>query len=621
MSGSSMNNEFTRTFQLFKRLAKRVAPPPLHTISSWADAYRKLSAEASAEPGQWRTDRTPYMRDIMNALNDREVEKIVVMSSAQVGKTELLLNIVGYYVDYDPAPMMLIQPTEGMGEAFSKDRLAPMVRDTEVLSKKISDAKARDGENTILHKKFPGGQITIGGANAPASLASRPIRIVLCDEVDRYPVSAGTEGDPVSLVVKRTTTFWNRKIVLVSTPTIKGASRIETDYLQSTMEQWCLPCPSCNELQPLTWGQIKFERVDEIVTKAAHACQFCGSLHGEFEWKKGSGTWVARKKNSKVRGFHLNELASPWKRWETIASEFLEAKRGGPEMLKVWVNTSLGETWEEQGEGVETDELLKRREMYNGEVPDDVLVLTAAVDVQDNRLEYEIVGWGLGLESYGIKYGVIMGDPGQNWVWETLDQTVIHKSFTRIDGQDLQVMSTCIDSGGHFTQQVYKYCKKREFNRVWAIKGQGGMGIPFIQRPKRRNDAGVWLFNIGVDVGKDTIASRLKLGFEGPGYCHFPIETDKGYNEDYFEGLTSEKRTVRYQKGSVTHRWEKRYSGARNEPFDLRNYATAAVEILNPQLEEIKKRMDLNKIEPKLPKKEQQGAKKRSGVVRRGIEV
>ncbi len=405
----------TRTVRLFRELAAIVAPPPMLKVSEWADEYRKLSSESSAEPGQWRTDRAPYMREIMDSISDEEVETVVVQSSAQVGKTELLLNIIGYHIHQDPAPLMLVQPTEILSEAFSKDRLAPMIRDTPVLRDRIRN-KTRDSSSTLLYKSFPGGHVTLSGANSPSSLASRPIRIVLGDEIDRYPVSAGTEGDPVELVTKRTTTFFNRKRILVSTPTIKDASRIEEFYLDSSMEQWQLPCPSCSESQPLMWPQIKFEydKVAKKCTEVNMACKSCGTLHSEREWKSGTGAWVSRSNNRKIRGFHLNELASPWKRWTEIVEDFKTAERGGPEKLKVWINTSLGETWEERGTGVDADDLIKRREQYESEVPDDVLLLTCGVDVQDNRLEYEIVGWGPEAESWGIRYGVIMGDPGQS---------------------------------------------------------------------------------------------------------------------------------------------------------------------------------------------------------------
>lgn len=617
-----MTKARARTRRLFKDFASIVAPPPVLKVSEWSDEYRKLSSESSAEPGQWRTDRTPYMREIMNAINDEATETVVVQSSAQVGKTELLLNIIGYHVHQDPAPTMLVQPTLDLAEAFSKDRLAPMVRDTPVLAERIKN-KSRDGGNTLLYKSFPGGHITLSGANSPSSLASRPIRIVLADEIDRYPVSAGEEGDPVELVTKRTTTFFNRKRVLVSTPTIKGASRIEEFYLDSSMEQWHLPCPSCEELQPLAWPQVKFEYDKETkkCTSVAMACKHCGALHGEREWKAGKGKWIARADNRKMRGFHLNELASPWKRWSDIVEDFQTATRGGPEKLKVWINTALGETWEEKGTGVDAEDLVKRREQYTAEVPDGVLLLTAGVDVQDNRLEYEIVGWGTEAESWGIRYGVIMGDPGQRQVWNDLDNLVINNVFRRSDGQELTVATTCVDSGGHYTKQVYDYCKFREAKRVWAIKGRGGSGVPLIQRPKRRNDEGAWLFTIGVDVGKDTLSSRLSIQFEGPGYCHWPISATSGYHEDYFSGLTAEHRVMRYTKGRPSFHWELRPGHSRNEPLDCRNYASVAMEIAGgivalERLQRQRERREGQSTKVVIPQ-----ARKKNGVVSKGIDV
>jgi phage terminase large subunit GpA-like protein len=565
------------TESLFRDIAHVVAPPPELTVSEWADLYRRLSSESSAEPGQWRTDRAPYQREIMDAVNDPAVETVVVMTSAQVGKTEILLNIIGYHIDYDPAPIMVMQPTLQMAQAFSKDRLAPMLRDSPALQGKVADARSRDSGNTMLHKTFPGGHITMVGANSPSGLASRPIRILLADEVDRFPASAGAEGDPLTLAEKRTTTFWNRKKIYVSTPTIKGTSRIEAAFLNSTQEEWCLPCPSCGTHQPLTWAQIRFEDV-------TMECIHCNARHGEFEWKAGQGKWIAKEQNMKVRGFHLNELASPWKRWSTIIEEFKEAKKGGPERLKAWVNTTLGETWEEQGDGIESDQLSNRRERYNCEVPDGVLLLTAGVDVQDDRLEIEVVGWGVGKESWGIEYRAIYGDPGQPAVWQQLDE-YLSRTWKYADGVGIGIACTCIDSGGHFTTEVYDFCKPREHRRIFAIKGQGGEGLPIVSRASRTNRKRVPLFTIGVDTGKEQILSRLKVPFPGEaGYCHFPIEPEKGYDQRYFNGLTSEKRVIRYHKGRPRFEWVKR-PGTRNEPLDCRNYATAALEILNPNLE------------------------------------
>lgn len=584
-----------RAIAAFVKIKKEFATPPQMTISDWADNYRKLSKESSAEAGQWKTSRAEYQREMMNAISDDTVETVVFMTSAQVGKSEILNNTLGYYIDYDPAPILFVQPTEDMAKSYSNDRIAPMIRDCPTLTAKVADSKSRDSGNTILHKRFKGGHLTMIGANTPSKLASRPIRIVLMDEVDRFPLSAGTEGDPAQLAIKRTTTFWNRKIVMCSTPTIKGVSKIEKEFESSSAEELNVACPECGEYQPYVWEQLKFEHESGTLEakNAVYCCKYCGAVNKENVWKRQPIKWVAKNPHIKhKRGFHLNELCSPWKRWEEIAVDFLEAKRQGVEMLKVWTNTAMGKAWEEETDLDINDILLKRREAYNCEVPEKVLVLTCGVDVQDNRLEYEVVGWGVDMHSWGIKYGVLMGDAGSKEVWQQLDD-VLNATYERADGLKMQIMTTCVDSGGHFTQEVYKYCKEREMRRVWAIKGQGGSGIPYIKRPNRRNDAGAWLFILGVDVGKDTLASRLKQQFDNAvGYCHFPTETSKGYDEQYFLGLTAETRNVRTVNGRTVINWVKRSSGARNEPFDIRNYATAAVEILNPNFEMLARRLN-----------------------------
>lgn len=599
-----------KTEQLFRRIVRVLAPPPKLTVSQWADAHRRLSPESSAEPGQWRTDRAPYQREIMDAVNDPTVDVVIVMSSAQVGKTEVINNIIGYFIDYDPSPILLLVPTLDLAQAYSKDRLAPMIRDTPALRSKVKDAKARDAENTMLHKKFPGGHITMVGANSPAGLASRPIRVVLADEVDRFPVSSGTEGDPLSLAAKRTTTFWNRKRIYVSTPTIKDASRIEAEYEDSTMEQWCLPCPSCGTYQPLIWGQIRFEDV-------TMECSHCKEHFGEFEWKSRKGQWIARKDHATKRGFHLNELASPWKRWSEIIEDFKEAKLKGPEVLKVWVNTSLGETWEDRSGDTDHETLLKRRERYHTGLPDGVLVLTAGVDVQDDRLEVEVVGWGVSKESWGIEYRAFYGDPGQQAVWTQVDE-YLSREWSFESGEKLGISCTCLDSGGHFTTEAYKFCKPREHRRIFAIKGKGGMGIPLIGKASRNNREKVALFPIGVDTGKETVITRLKVEFEGPGYCHFPINQENGYDETYFKGLLSEKRVIRYVKGRPRIEWTKK-QGARNEPLDLRNYATAALEILNPDLERLKNALKTGRIYAQKGSMTGPPRQKKRGVISKGV--
>lgn len=608
-----------KTISLFQKIAKIIAPPPVLKISEWADRYRRLSPEASAEPGQWNTGRAPYQKEIMNAVNDNECGEVIIMSSAQVGKTEIILNILGYFIDYDPAPIMVVQPTLEMAQTFSKDRLAPMIRDTPVLKSKVREARSKISENTILHKKFPGGHITIVGANSAAGLASRPIRILLCDEVDRYPTSAGAEGSPVELAEKRTNTFWNRKKIKVSTPTIKNVSKIESEYEKSSMEEWCLPCPCCGEYQPLKWRQIKFEDI-------TMECKYCGERFTEVEWKSGEGKYIAGNNNKKVRGFHLNELASPWKHWDEIINDFKKAKdnskkMGSQEPLQVWINTALGETWEERGESVNENSILRRREDFDSELPKGVLILTAGVDVQKDRFEIEVVGWGRGYESWGIKYEKLFCDMTKQSAWDTLEE-YLQKEYYFADGTGLLAACTFIDTGGLYTTDTYKFLKNmnRKQRNIFGIKGMGGMGLPLLYKSSVNNSEKVKIFILGVDSGKEMIMSRLGIKEPSSGYCHFPKSVEKGYDEEYFKGLTSEQRVIKNKKnGGGELIWVKKSNSVRNEPLDIRNYATAAVELLRPNWDILERKinMGINYMR----KSGRPMEKKRNGVIKKGISL
>lgn len=577
------------TLDVLARCVALLKPPPNMTLSEWADNYRMLSPESSAEPGRWHTEKAPYQREIMDAIGDPHIRKVVIMSAAQIGKTDaFILNVLGYYMDYAPCPIMVMQPTLDMGQTFSKDRLAPMLRDTTRLQDKV-DVKSRDSGNTIMKKNFPGGHVTIVGANSATSLASRPIKVLLADEVDRYPVSAGTEGDPLSLAQKRQTTFWDKKTVMVSTPVLKGQSRIEAEYLQSTKEEWSVPCPKCGHYQALRWEGVRFDW-DDVSKDVFYQCERCGENSGEYEWKKQGqfGKYVAENPTAEIRGFHLNTLASVFCGWHEIVEKFKLAKeqldQGNPEGMKVWVNTELGETWEDVGEQLDEIELYNRREIYDADVPDDVLVLTAGVDTQDDRFEIEVVGWGEGKESWGIRYQKIYGDMLKEQVWIDLDRFLM-SGFRKKDGTALPILAVCVDSGGHHANQVYRFTKDRFDRRIWAIKGRGGADVPYIRNPSKNNRVKAPLFIIGVDAGKELIHQRLKHETKGPNYCHFPSNEEAGYDEEYFRGLTSERKVVRFRKGRSTTVWEiKDSKHKRNEPLDLRNYATAALEITNPVL-------------------------------------
>jgi len=556
-------------------------PPPDLTVSQWADRYRRLSPEASAEPGHWNTDRASYQRGILDALNDPDVHTIVVMSSAQVGKTEVLLNIIGYYVDQDPAPMLCLQPTLDMAEAFSKDRLAPMVRDTPALRGKIADPRSRDSGNTLLHKKFTGGHITLAGGNSPASLASRPIRILLCDEVDRYPASAAAEGDPVNLARKRTTTFWNRKIVLTSTPTIKGVSRIETAYNGSDQRKYHLNCPHCDDSAPLNWDRVKWQ--EEAPKSAVVICAACGVEWSDAERKRAiaGGQWVAGAEFSGIAGFHLSEIYSPWSSPGAMAVAFIEAKQGGTEMLQTWINTSLGETWEEKGEGADWDLLMERQEVFAVEVPADALILTAGIDVQKDRIEFEVVGWAESLESWSVDYVVLPGETTQSQVWEDLAEA-LKATYHHESGSTMRIAGVCIDSG-YLAKAVYDFVLKFRAEYVYAVKGIEGQSRPIIesmsQRARRlakRKSKKIRPELIGVDEAKTVLMRRLKIAAPGPGYCHFPVERD----EEYFLQLTAEQLITRHKKGRPVREW--RQVRHRNEALDCRVYAHAALLLADP---------------------------------------
>jgi phage terminase large subunit GpA-like protein len=565
-----------------RALARAYMPPPKMPLSEWADNFRMLSPEAAAQPGRWKTAKEPMAKGPMDAMSDPMVEKLTVMCAAQIMKTELLLNTAAYYIHGDPAPILMVQPTVEMAEAFSKDRVAPMVRDTPVL-REVFSGKSRDSSDTILQKAFPGGRLTMTGANAPASLASRPIRVVLCDEVDRFPASAGTEGDPVGLAEKRTTTFWNRKIGLVSTPTIKGVSRIEASYLEGDQRKFHVPCPNCGHKQVLVWAGVKWTPGDP--DSAHYVCQAADEDTGEVTcdtaWTESDrldaiskGEWVASAPFKGHASFHASQLASKRVPLHRVVKEFLDAKPY-PERLKQWVNTVLAETWEEGGEKVDPDSLFARREPYNAaeELPERVGLIVAGVDIQDNRWECEIVGYGPHEERWSLDYTVMLADPSTPDYWEKLDEH-LQRTFEHPTGARLKIEATCVDSGGHHTQAVYEFCRERSGRRVFAIKGIAGPDRPIWPKKATRNQAkktDVWL--VGVDQAKSVTAKRLMITVPGPAYCHFP-QLDV-YDEAYFAGLTVEKCITKFKHGRPFKVWECP-EGKRNEPWDNAVYAYAA---------------------------------------------
>lgn len=560
-------------------------PPSELTLSEWADDFRVLSSESSAEPGAWVTAKAPYEKEIMDAISDPFCPRVVVQKASQLGITDAaILNAIGYFIDQDPCPILVVQPTIEIAEAFSNDRLAPMIRDTPCLRAKVAGPRSRDSSNTLRRKSFNGGYVAIGGANSAASLSGRPVRVVLLDDVDRYPASAGTEGNPIQLATARASGFWNRKTVIVSSPGTEGVSHIEREMAQSTCEHWYLPCPGCGAFQELMFERIEFDDL-------THSCVQCPERFQKFLWLAGTGEFRAHRpfdeRGNKVliRGFFVSGLYNPWVEWDILRDEFVRAaranKEGDVELLKAFNNTRLGKLHKESGQKVEVDLYKFRREIYASEVPDGVLVLTAGVDVGERMLNYEIVGWGKGCESWGIEYGIIDGDPRQQDVWDLLDEAVYNRVLLTGDGKKMRCKRIAVDSN-YASDFVYAYTKPRQ-PRCISTRGEGGLGKPLIKGAgtlTKGNRARLQTF--GVDTGKEEIVNRLRVSIVGPGFCHFPKlangEPDRGYDEEYFRGLTAESRIVKAKYGFKTYIWAKRLS-QRNEPFDCRNYALGALRL------------------------------------------
>jgi phage terminase large subunit GpA-like protein len=476
-----------------------------------------------------------------------------------------------------------------MAEAFSTDRLAPMIRDSPRLRDVFADPRTRDSQNTLRRKSFTGGYVAIGGANSAASLSGRPVRVVLLDDVDRYPLSAGTEGNPLQLAIARTSAFWNRKIVIISSPGIAGISHVEREMQLTTCEFWYLPCPACGVLQILEWDRIRFDDM-------THRCLQCQKHNEKYLWLAGDGEWRAhrpideRGREVKARGFYIGGLCSPWVEWDILRDEFVRAVRaheeGDVELLKAFRNTRLGLLHQEEGSQVKID-LYQRREIFEAEVPDGVLVITAGVDVQDQSLFADIVGWGKGRENWHLDYITIPGDPRTPEPWEALDEAVYNRIFRTKDGAKMRVRRICIDSS-FMSDHVYAYTKARQ-PRCISIKGMGGLGKPPISAITFSKSNRCLIASLGVDTLKEEIMNRLNVTKFGPGYCHFP-RTDQfdvsmqahepinGYDVPYFEGLRAEQRIVKHKFGFKTYIWTKRVS-QRNESWDCFVYALAALQL------------------------------------------
>lgn len=572
-----------------------IAPPPELTVSEWADRYRMLSSKGAAEPGPYRTERTPYLREPMDLLSEKsEVQEVVLMFGAQVGKSESGNNWLGYIIDLCPGPVMAVQPTTDTGKRYSRQRIQPMIEETPRLRAKVKENRSRDDANTTLAKDFPGGTLIIAGANSAAGLRSMPVRFLFLDEIDAYPLDVDGEGDPVSLAERRTATFATRKVLKTSTPTTRGFSRIEQAFESGDMRRYWVPCPHCDAHQVLKWAGIKWKRDDvgaPIPGTVSYACAHCGALIQEHHkpWMLSRGEWRAEKPECMVASFHLPALYSPlgWYSWEQAAAEFYDAneasKAGDVSKLKVWTNTVLAETWEEQGDKVSEHELARRaEELPRRQVPSWGLVLTCGGDVQGDRVELYVWAWGRGERSAIIEREIVYGSPSEQTTWDRVDE-FLQTQFSHQNGARLVIDATAIDSGGHHTQEVYNFCRARAWRRVFAIKGQSQSGKAILGKPSDidvnykgvKIKRGVKLWPVGVDTAKAMVYGRLRIAEHGPGYVHL----GKWMSSEVYEQLTAERMVTKYHKGHPRTEWIK-LQARRNEALDCAVYALAAAHFL-----------------------------------------
>lgn len=554
---------------------------PRQNVSEWADENVFLSSKGSAESGKYQTSRVPFTKEIMDCLSpSHPCDYVVFMKPAQITGTQLILNWNGHSIDLSPGPFLIVEPTVEMAKKLSKQRYIEMITNSPVLSRIIPPAREKDGGNTLLCKEYRGGVTILTGANSAASLRMMPIRNLALDEVDSYPLDLDGEGDPIALAVKRTTTFGRRrKIFILSSPTEKENSRIEREYLESDQRKYNLPCPHCGYMQHLQWSNIKFEKNEkyELISEVTYICDSCG-CHIEERHKTQmlkNGKWIAENADTgKCPGFHINALYSPlgWLSWEDIVLEFLKFEKLKDEPLqKTFTNTVLAETWESKGASLEHSYLFNRREPIKQGLDSDVVMLTCAADVQDDRIEAKVVGWRSAEECDIIETKYIMGSPAELLVWDNLRE-YMGKTFTHNNGQ-MRIVATTIDTGGHHTAETYEFVKASDPLSVFAIKGSSTPGSPISGKPSIQKN-GVPLYMIGTDTIKNLLFARLLIEEPGPGYVHFPMSLD----EEYFKQLTAEKRKVKFVKGFKKYEWVK--TRKRNEALDLMVYSIAALNII-----------------------------------------
>lgn len=597
------------TVDLMAKVCSRFAPPPKLTVSQFADMELIVTTGPMAGT-HWNTDFAPYQRGIMDAFHEVGVEIVVVKGSSQWGKTACAVNIVAYHIAHDPCPILVVEPTiDPMAKDFSKNRLDPVIQASPALREVVSKRREKDGANTTNTKSYVGGSVSIGGANSAASLAARSIRVLVLDEVDRYPAELPGEGSTLAIAFKRTTAYRRRRrIFMASSPTIVDAP-IDVWHKRGDQRRYYVPCPSCDHMQTYQWKNVKWDNADPA-TARIH-CESCDYRIGDAErvaiLSRGEWRAEADRSDSKVVSFHLWEAYSPFSSLQEIVKTFLQAratqKKGDKSEMHTFINTTLGEAIEpDEGDGAEPHVLLMRREQYEADIPQEAVVLTAGIDTQDDRLEIVVTGWGEGEECWFVDHQILPGDTSQPEVWSLLDDVLEHP-YLHQSGHRLTIAGSCIDSAGHRTTQVYAYAARQAAKRLYAIIGRDGQR-PIVSAPSKRKwgtqQRTVPLYTVGVDAAKALIISRLNLLDPGPGYVHLPLcdWTD----EEFAEQLTSERLVTKFSKGVPSQIWKK--IRPRNEILDCTVYSIAALRLIRPDYVLLKQHLQedvIDKMKPKTP--------------------
>jgi len=594
-----LDPDFDGAEGLLRAWRNGLRPDPDLTVAEWADQHRWLSSRASAEPGRYRTDRTPYLRAIMDALSPNDpAQKVTFMKAAQVGATEAGNNWIGFVIHHAPGPMLAVLPTVEMAKRNSRQRLDPLIEESPALSERVQPSRSRDAGNTMLSKEFPGGILVLTGANSAVGLRSMPARYIFLDEVDAYPASADEEGDPVTLAEARTTTFAHRrKVFMVSTPTVRGVSRIEREFEASDQRRYFVPCPQCGHCQALQFERLRWDKGNPET--ARYICEACEAAIAEHHKTAmlAAGTWQATSVSQDPRhvGFHISALYSPigWLSWEQIARNW-EAAQGSEDLLRVARNTILGETWVERGDAPEWQRLQDRRESFKGvDIPMRGLFLTAGADVQKDRIEIDIWAWGRGLESWLVEHIVLEGGPGEPMAWDQLT-ALLGKSWAHESGAVMQLAKLAIDTG-YETAAVYAWARKQGFAQVAPVKGVESFnraapvtGPTFVDASSagKRLRRGARLWTVAVSSFKAETYRFLRLerpsdedrslGVCDPdGTVHLPDWAPS----EWLKQLVGEQLvTIRNKRGFSRLEWQKMRE--RNEALDCRVYARAAAWIL-----------------------------------------